>query len=157
MSALVWQNAIMILTCMLSRLANNINSCSRVVKSKPPHTCAVVLSVLFQCIQKNPAATKLYFVFRSCSSFFQTCVLSSFPSTHPSVHTPCGFWLILPQLEQQVFAGRNGDTWMHPVRILITQCADCAPPLLNNLEKCACTVNTSAAHAQAHMAAGGHL
>lgn len=38
----------------------------------------------------------------------------------------------LSQTEQQVFAGRNSDTWMHPVRQLIR---DSTPPLSPNLEE----------------------
>lgn len=125
-------------------------------QSLPTH---VLLSPLLysSLLSKESRCYQVVFCVPELQYIFPTCVLSPFPSTHPSRRTPCGFWLILPQLEQQVFAGRNGDTWMHPVRILITQCADCAPPLLNNLQKCTRTVNTSAAHAQAHMAAGGHL
>lgn len=61
----------------------------------------------------------------------------------------CCMWWIWPQLKQQVFAGRNSDTWLRPVRLLIR---DSAPP---HLEERGVHIHTNTC-IHVHKAAGGH-
>ncbi len=53
-----------------------------------------------------------------------------------------------------MFAGRNSDTWMHPVRLLIR---DSALPLSPHLEERRVPIHTNMhTHIQKRKAAGGH-
>lgn len=64
----------------------------------------------------------------------------------------CSILWILPQPEQQVFAGRNSDTWMRTVRLLIRESA---PPLSPHLKERRAHKHTNTCM-QVHKAAGGH-